>query len=330
MAKNKEKIRFVKTPQANRSVTFSAYKKIKKFLEKLIDSAVVPISQKEEFSTNSKGGDIENIQDTGRSLKFTFEGSKSFVLMTKNGYQLHGDNLPQRWREKIEIFITSLGIDDVNNFEENLNLLQNANGQIQGVVSDKIVRSAPSYKEIEGITKIFVMQQASHAREILFKNLSIDPQIITPAQRSAIEQGIKRSTEEISDYFGNLVDEAVEITKSSFLLGERANSDHAKLLKLRTNQSDRQIKNFFIQQAHRTNSEVVHRAARDIGLDEFVWKTVENEKVCPICEPRNGKKFSMKKLPKDEWPGFIHPHCNCYRDLVIDKDMQNILKQARS
>lgn len=47
-----------------------------------------------------------------------------------------------------------------------------------------------------------------------------------------------------------------------------------------------------------------------------VWFTQEDERVCPICAPRHGKKQG------DGWqnPPPAHPRCRCYEGYMIDKD----------
>lgn len=53
-------------------------------------------------------------------------------------------------------------------------------------------------------------------------------------------------------------------------------------------------------------------AYADAGVDESEWLTAEDEKVCPICAPLDGKRAALgaEFAPGIRWPA-AHPNCRC-------------------
>lgn len=325
MAKNKKTL--IKTPQASKTIIFDAWRELMKLLDELLKAAHIE-KPTEGIAVNATG-DIENIIDTGKAIKFTFEGSRSHVLLTKTGYQLHGDTLPLRWQFTIENYLKSVNIENVDDYPATLTALKVRNEAIKTNIINDINLKKPTPSQIGVIASSFVNNQTRFSREVLYNNLRIDPQLVSESERTMIKQHITQTTKDMTDFVDDVTDKLIDQTNNNFLLGQRATDDNAKDLAKLTKQSVRQSKNLLVQQAHRTNSETIHINARKIGLNPFIWRTVENEKVCPICAPLNGKLFKMTELPKEKMPGFIHPHCNCYRDLIIDQEMRDILQEAR-
>lgn len=329
MIKNKKTL--IKTPQASKTIVFAAWREFMKLIRSILDAAAISETESlngARFAINALG-DISNISDTGKAIKFNFEGSRSFVLLTKTGYQLHGDTLPQRWQFSIENYLKTLNITNVDDYEYVLATLKARNEAMKADIVGNIILKKPSKAQLSLVASSFINKQATYSRNGLYKNLRIDSQIVSESERDMVKRHIAATTKELQIYSDNITKKLIDQTNENFFLGKRATNENARALAKVTQESVKQSRNLLIQQAHRTNSEVVHINARRIGLNEFIWRTVENEKVCPICEPLNGREFKMTELPKDKTPGFIHPHCNCYRDLIVDDEIRNILQEVR-
>lgn len=54
------------------------------------------------------------------------------------------------------------------------------------------------------------------------------------------------------------------------------------------------------------------QAWKDEGINKVKWVTEEDEKVCSICGPRNGKIYKI-----DQAPPKPHPNCRCFLEPVI-------------
>jgi SPP1 gp7 family putative phage head morphogenesis protein len=57
---------------------------------------------------------------------------------------------------------------------------------------------------------------------------------------------------------------------------------------------------------------------RDLGLTHFFWRVALDERLCAICAPLDGKRFSWDKPPADGGPGEIHPQCRCSADPDVE------------
>lgn len=60
---------------------------------------------------------------------------------------------------------------------------------------------------------------------------------------------------------------------------------------------------------------------QNLGITHFVWRTDADERVCPICAPLDGKRFTWKDAPGGG-PGHVHPNCRC----TPDPDTEGLLK----
>ena len=71
------------------------------------------------------------------------------------------------------------------------------------------------------------------------------------------------------------------------------------------------------QQVTEKSIEVVDRAVirayKDQGITKIRWRTMEDEKVCAICEERDGKIFSIDNIPEK------HYNCRCWFEKYEDR-----------
>ena len=57
---------------------------------------------------------------------------------------------------------------------------------------------------------------------------------------------------------------------------------------------------------------------KDLGLTHFIWRVAHDERLCPICAPLDGKRFSWANPPPDGAPGEVHPNCRCNADPDVE------------
>ena len=72
---------------------------------------------------------------------------------------------------------------------------------------------------------------------------------------------------------------------------------------------ERQMRNM----ADTVTDEARLQAFEDAGIDEGIWFTQHDEKVCKICRERDGVKYPLYDIPPK------HPNCRCYI-LPVHKD----------
>lgn len=66
------------------------------------------------------------------------------------------------------------------------------------------------------------------------------------------------------------------------------------------------------QYAIKSVDEATLKAYKDAGVKYVMWNTEEDERVCPVCRPLDGKVFPINKAPKKQ-----HYSCRCYLSPVI-------------
>jgi hypothetical protein len=59
------------------------------------------------------------------------------------------------------------------------------------------------------------------------------------------------------------------------------------------------------------------RKATSIGIEEYIWRTCKDKRVCSRCASYEGKKFSYDTMPPGGHP-CLAAGCRCYAEPVID------------
>lgn len=60
------------------------------------------------------------------------------------------------------------------------------------------------------------------------------------------------------------------------------------------------------QYADIVTDEATLKAFRDTGVKKVKWVTEKDDRVCPVCGPRDGKVYDIDKVPPKP-----HPNCRC-------------------
>ena len=68
------------------------------------------------------------------------------------------------------------------------------------------------------------------------------------------------------------------------------------------------------QYADLITDEVRHNVFKEMGVDEVMWNTQEDERVCVICREREGVIYPISEVPEKHW------HCRCYLTPVFKDD----------
>lgn len=66
----------------------------------------------------------------------------------------------------------------------------------------------------------------------------------------------------------------------------------------------------------------------NLGITHFYWQTANDERVCPICGPLNGKRFAWDKPPSEGLPSEVHPQCGCSADPDTDQLLDDLSGEA--
>ena len=56
----------------------------------------------------------------------------------------------------------------------------------------------------------------------------------------------------------------------------------------------------------------------ELGITHFIWMTDADERVCDICGPLNGNRYSWSDPPVEGLPGDAHPQCRCSADPDVE------------
>lgn len=63
-----------------------------------------------------------------------------------------------------------------------------------------------------------------------------------------------------------------------------------------------------VDQINRTYSAVTRDRYNEIGVKHAIWVTALDDRVCPICLPLDGRRFTVERLQDEGWPP-RHPLC---------------------
>lgn len=94
----------------------------------------------------------------------------------------------------------------------------------------------------------------------------------------------------------------VETVMADILSG-KTKSETKKDIETALNYVNRQ----FRQTADDIAADITLKAYEDMGVEKVKWITAQDEKVCEVCEPRDGRIYSLKDCP--QWPA--HYNCRC-------------------
>lgn len=68
-------------------------------------------------------------------------------------------------------------------------------------------------------------------------------------------------------------------------------------------------------------SQVNQARQESLGIEWFTWETMNDERVCDICAPRQGKRFRWDDPPDGCAPGECHPMDRCYGAPVFPDEL---------
>lgn len=68
---------------------------------------------------------------------------------------------------------------------------------------------------------------------------------------------------------------------------------------------------FTAHECDRVTDEATLNAFRDAGVKKVRWRTEEDDKVCPVCGPRDKKVYSIDNIPAKP-----HINCRCWLEAV--------------
>lgn len=92
----------------------------------------------------------------------------------------------------------------------------------------------------------------------------------------------------------------------------------AKVVQERFDVNYKDAKRWIYTEGTRCVNEGKARAFTDMGYKEYIFRTMEDERVCEICAAINGEKFSFAdRSPGDNFPP-MHANCRCSIEVVND------------
>jgi|SRR5271157_161961 len=72
-------------------------------------------------------------------------------------------------------------------------------------------------------------------------------------------------------------------------------------------------------QVAKLNSQLTRVRQTKAGVEKYTWETADDERVCDVCDNRDGEVYSWSKPP---FPGTIHVGCRCGSSAVLDDLLQ--------
>lgn len=72
-----------------------------------------------------------------------------------------------------------------------------------------------------------------------------------------------------------------------------------------------------VDQTNKAYSQQIVDRYKSLGLNKMIWITSDDERVCPECEPLDGKSFTREELEEEGIPPY---HVNCRCTTIADPD----------
>lgn len=236
-----------------------------------------------------------------------FVETKIYPLLEKNEEEYVRDSLNSDLKKRLNEFEKLFVKNDVFAFGVSTKFMNK-------IKSDNDRRFAETSKDKIGV-------------DIFNKNSRRLQQIV----QSKINENVNLIKTQSQKYFGDISNAVYEGISN----GTRASSIQ-KAITEKTGQMNRHLKFIAIDQTYKANAAITEEKQRDIGVEEYIWRTTGTIKVrgnpnglYPNAKPshwaREGKKFRWNKPPEGGHPGQDY-HCMCYAEAIIPDEVieQNV------
>lgn len=161
--------------------------------------------------------------------------------------------------------------------------------------------------------KVIKRQAATLAKDFkAVAGLKIDPQ--SAQMRALVERLVREKVDLIKTLPRNSAVEAQKMSAEIALsTGKRHETLVAKIQGLADGYPEYAARRIARTEVARTQSQLVQAQAQSIGVNQYVWQTVEDEAVRESHRAMNGKICSFDDPPEVEPGKFFHPGCiyNC-------------------
>lgn len=71
------------------------------------------------------------------------------------------------------------------------------------------------------------------------------------------------------------------------------------------------------------------KKACEIGVEEYIWRTAKDARVCGRCAANEGRRFRYASSPVDGLPGYADG-CRCWAEPIIDVNKLKDSKQGKN
>lgn len=111
--------------------------------------------------------------------------------------------------------------------------------------------------------------------------------------------------------------------EDAILMGTHPN-DFADQLMERYEMSERDAARIARDQIGKIYSQANEQRQRQLGVTEFIWRTVNDNRLCDDCAELDGERFSWDDPPEGGLPGELHPEDRCFAEPVLDEILGDI------
>ncbi len=175
--------------------------------------------------------------------------------------------------------------------------------------------------DIERLARKFAKRTATYQRIQLGKQvraaLGVDVFLQDRALKSLTEAFIDANVGLIKD-IGDKLATDIEFTTMRAVQSGMLHPDLAKQLKARFGFSEERAKLIARDQIGKAYGQINAARQRELGVEEFIWRSVRDRRVRHEHAERDGKTYSYAKPPDGELPG--EPVlCRCFAEPVLDK-----------
>jgi SPP1 gp7 family putative phage head morphogenesis protein len=200
--------------------------------------------------------------------------------------------------------------------------------RIREIVDRATQRMVRDFKpeEVEELARIYAQRTSSHQRlQVLAETravLGVDPFLADAGLRDIVDAFIAENVTLIKDILpatAARVEKAVTRAASNGTLWPTL----AKELRDNVGYPEKRAKAIARDQIGKIYGQITRSRHQELGLTEYIWQTVNDDRVRDEHKERQGKRFKYSDPPEDGHPGEAI-NCRCYPEPVYDTILANL------
>lgn len=186
-------------------------------------------------------------------------------------------------------------------------LLAKLGERVRGIFSDR---------KVNNLASLLVQRIVSRAGKDVSKDVErvtsgaiiVDP-ATTTSLRAYSEARIAETVAFIKTVPARLLDRITKAIHSAATLGTPW-TDVVDEIRGFADVTRSEAKRVAVTELSKTYNGATRMRYEEFGVRHAEWLTAHDERVCEICGPLDGKRFTLEKLQREGWPP-RHPNCRC-------------------